>query len=139
MKLFTIHKRQPSLSTGKYYKFLAHFSLKIHNGSPMAFRVVTLISTCPSDDQTAFVSSSKYFLLKRAVKRDCHETIRMLNAHSQQVLKHCQGSHFFPLMKFPDFSLTFPLFLSFFPDFFPQGSKMQIILFMTSNKVIISS
>ena len=29
-----------------------------------------------------------------------------------------QGSHFFPLTKFPDFSLTFPVFFSFFPDLF---------------------
>ena len=29
-----------------------------------------------------------------------------------------QGSHFFPLTKFPDFSLTFPVFFSFFPDFY---------------------
>ena len=34
-----------------------------------------------------------------------------------------QGSHFFPLMN----SLTFPVFLSFFPDFFSQDLKMQII------------
>ena len=85
MKLFTIHKRQPSLPTDKYYKFTCQFLItnslrRFILYLPMTFRVVTLIMTCPSDDQTAsstvFVSS-KYFLLERGVKRDCHETIRM--------------------------------------------------------------
>ena len=34
------------------------------------------------------------------------------------VLDSEQGSHFFPLTKFPDFPLTFPVFFSFFPDFY---------------------
>ena len=34
------------------------------------------------------------------------------------ISKASQGSHFFPLTNFPDFSLTFPVFFSFFPDFY---------------------
>ena len=46
-----------------------------------------------------------------------------------------QGSHFFLLMKFPDFSSISVIF----PDFFPKTRKCKLYLFMTSNEVIISS
>ena len=43
-----------------------------------------------------------------------------------------QGSHFFPLMKFPDFSSISVIF----PWLFSRAQKCKLYLFMTSNEVI---
>ena len=93
-------------------------SSSVHPNSNFTFRKIIIycfVHTQPL--RPIFFCKENWFCNSTNLQRDAQkDPVGRSNPVITSSFLH--GSHFFPLTKFPDFSLTFPVFLSFFPDFY---------------------
>ena len=76
--------------------------------------------------------ASKYNTSDNYLSSECAIKGRLPSKTHKIFFGHNQGSHFSGLTKFPDFSLTFPVFFPFFQYFF------RSLFFLTENLVHFS-